>query len=63
MLYAISTIELPVESPWASFPLVHGGNRTTDTVDVVLQDKAQHSTITMAWQELRGYVGFLNSLN
>jgi hypothetical protein len=35
MLPVVSTIELPVKSPRASFPPVHGGGRTTNAVDTV----------------------------
>ena len=38
MLPVVSTIELPIKSPRASFPLVHGGGRTTNAVDAVSQD-------------------------
>jgi hypothetical protein len=38
MLPAVFTIEIPTETLWASFPPVHGGGRTTNSVDVVSQD-------------------------
>jgi hypothetical protein len=37
-LPAVSTIELPAETPWASFPPVHGGGRDTNAVVTVSQD-------------------------
>jgi hypothetical protein len=39
-LSAIFTIELLAETSWASFPPVHGGGHTTNTVDAVSQDDA-----------------------
>ena len=38
MLPVVSTIELPPETPWASFPPVHGGGRDTNAVVTVSQD-------------------------
>jgi hypothetical protein len=37
-LPAVSTIELPAEMPWASYPPVHGGSRDTNAVVTVSQD-------------------------
>jgi hypothetical protein len=37
-LPAVSTIELAAETPWASFPRVHGGGRDTNAVVTVSQD-------------------------
>jgi hypothetical protein len=34
----VSTIELPAETPWASFPLIHSGGHDTNTVVTVSQD-------------------------
>ena len=38
MLPAVFTIKLPVETPWALFPPVHGGGHTTNAVGVISQD-------------------------
>ena len=38
MLTAVFTIELLAKTSRASFPSVHGGGHTTNTVGVVLQD-------------------------
>jgi hypothetical protein len=40
MLPAVSTIELPAETPRASFPPVHGGSRDTNAV---IQKELQHT--------------------
>jgi hypothetical protein len=37
-LPTVFTIELPAETSWALFPSVHGGGRTTKSVDAVSQD-------------------------
>jgi hypothetical protein len=37
-LLAVSAIEIPAETLWASFPPVHGGGRDTNTVVTVSQD-------------------------
>ena len=38
MLPTVFTIKLPAETPWALFPLVHGGGHTTNAVGVISQD-------------------------
>jgi hypothetical protein len=62
ILPTVFTIELLAKMPWASFPSVHGGSRTTIAVDVVLQDDAPLSTITTVHTIAEGFVGFLTSL-
>jgi hypothetical protein len=58
MLLAVFTIELLTETSLASFPLVHGGVRTTNSVDAVSQDDAPLDTITMALARAEGFCGF-----
>jgi hypothetical protein len=57
MLPAVFTIKLPVETPWALFPPVHGGGHTTNTVGVISQDfkPLRCTTLVLAstgWQEV-----------
>jgi hypothetical protein len=61
---AVSTIELPTETPWASFPPIHSGGRGTNVVLTVSQDSRPH-LVQLQWlaQEPRGCVVFQNSLN
>jgi hypothetical protein len=58
MLHVVFTIELLAETPWALFPPVHGGGRTTNEVDAVLQDDAPLGTITMDRVRAKGFCGF-----
>jgi hypothetical protein len=53
-----STIELPAETLRASFPLVHGGGRDTNSVVTVSKTLVSFGKITTLTQELRGFVGF-----
>jgi hypothetical protein len=49
MLPAVLTIELPAETPWASFPRIHGGGCTTNSVGTVSQDcRPTQYNITMS---------------
>jgi hypothetical protein len=57
MLLVVFTIELPAEMSWATFPLLHGGGRTTNSIDVVSQDDAPLGTITMARARAKDYCG------
>jgi hypothetical protein len=54
MLPAVSTIELSTETPWASFPLVHGGGRDTNSVVTV----SRPTMITTARARAEGLCGF-----
>jgi hypothetical protein len=64
MLPAVFTIELPVATPRALFPPVHGGGRITNVVDTVSQDSCPLDIITTARTRAEGLCGFfLNSLN
>jgi hypothetical protein len=59
MLPAVSTIELLAKMSWASFPLVHGGGRDTNSVVMVSQDVAPLGTILQRLaEEPRVMVGF-----
>jgi hypothetical protein len=66
MLPAISTIELPVQTLWVSFPPVHGGGHDTNSVVTVLQDsRPTRYNIAMAHTRAEGVCGFskLTQLN
>jgi hypothetical protein len=60
MVLAVSTIELPVKSSCASFPLVHGGGRITNAVDTVLQDSRTTRYNYNCSHKSRGVCGFAN---
>jgi hypothetical protein len=63
-LPVVSTIELPAETPWTSFPPVHGGSRDINSVVTVSQDsrltRYNYNGSHKSWEVL--WV-FLNSLN
>jgi hypothetical protein len=57
----VFTIELPVETPRASFPPVHGDDSVTNAVDTVSQDSRSTSyNITKARARAEGFVDFAN---
>jgi hypothetical protein len=58
MLPVVSTIELPTETPWASFPPVHGGGRDTNLVVAVLQDSRPTRYNYNGSRKSRGVVWF-----
>jgi hypothetical protein len=55
---AVSTIELPAETPRASFPPVHGGGRDTNTVVTVSQDSRPTRYNYNGLRKSRGLCGF-----
>jgi hypothetical protein len=60
MLPIVFTIKLPAIILWASFPPVHGGGRTTNVVDAILQDSHPLCTITTARARAEGFFGLSN---
>jgi hypothetical protein len=55
----VFTNELLTETSWASFPLVHGGCRDTNSIVTVSQDsRPTRYNITMIRTRAEGYVGF-----
>jgi hypothetical protein len=63
-LPVVFTIELQTETLWTSFPPVHGGDHTTNSIGVVSQDsRLTRYNITTARARAEGFVGFLKSLN
>jgi hypothetical protein len=53
MLPVVFTIELPIETSRASFPLVHGDGRTPNVVDAVCKTMPHSVQLQQLAQELR----------
>jgi hypothetical protein len=54
----VFTIKLLAKMLGASFPPIHGSDRTRFAVDVVLQNNALIDTITTARARAKGFCGF-----
>jgi hypothetical protein len=58
-ILAVFTIELPIETSWTSFLLVHGGSRDTNLVVTVSQDSClTRYNITTTHARVEGCGGF-----
>jgi hypothetical protein len=62
-LPAVSTIELPVKMLRASFPLVHGGGRDTNSIDTVSQNSRPTWFNYNDSDKSRGVVWFFKTLS